>query len=76
MNGVLKQIALLVPPVRRYVEKHRALVLELEVLRERVRAREAAEKDLEALIVEVSALRAELEKLAATTSDTRRAAKV
>jgi hypothetical protein len=61
LKRLLKQAALLIPPVRRYVENHRGLVRELEDTRSRLNGN--GKTRIEALASEVAALRAEVDKL-------------
>jgi hypothetical protein len=67
----LKQVALLVPPLRRYVENHRAVVRELEIYRERLRILGDRTAHLDALVSEVAALREAVNRLT-ETSDARK----
>ena len=71
MRDLLKQMALLVPPLRRYVENHRAVVRELEIYRERERILGDRAAHLAALVSEVAALRAAVDRLVIEASDAR-----
>jgi|KBSSwiStaDraftv2_1062776.scaffolds.fasta_scaffold00719_24 glycosyltransferase involved in cell wall biosynthesis len=71
MKELLKQMALLVPPLRRYVENHRAVVRELEIYRERARILGDRAAHLEALVSEVAALRAAVDRLVTEANERR-----
>ena len=71
MKSILKKIVLLLPPVREYVENHRAVVRDLEICRERERMFGDRAAQLEALVSEVTTLRAALDRLTLETCETK-----